>query len=82
MKDSEFLEWLRTRLLHVYGENENLDYIHKLSKLISFHEKVEKGEFMVTPMLPVDPTADAEVEAYIKRRMKDWRSPPASEEVG
>lgn len=34
MKDKKFLIWLRDRLIHVYGENENVDFIHKLNRII------------------------------------------------
>lgn len=32
--DSEHLQWLHDRLVNVYGENENFDYMHRLRKII------------------------------------------------
>ncbi len=34
MKDREFLMWLHERLEHVHGENDLLDYMHKLRNII------------------------------------------------
>lgn len=33
MKDREFLIWLKDRLVHVYGESPNVDFVHKLDKI-------------------------------------------------
>ena len=33
MNDKEFLEWLIDRLVHVYGESPNMDFIHRLRKI-------------------------------------------------
>ena len=33
MKDKEFLEWLIDRLVHVYGESPNVDFIHRLRSM-------------------------------------------------
>lgn len=33
MNDKEFLEWLIDRLVHVYNESPNTDFIHKLRKI-------------------------------------------------
>lgn len=30
MSDKEFLEWVADRLVHVYGESKNADFVHKL----------------------------------------------------
>jgi len=30
MKDSEFLNWIADRLINVYGETENVDFVIKL----------------------------------------------------
>lgn len=40
MKDKEFLEWLIDRLVHVYGESPNVDFIHKLKKIADNIEKI------------------------------------------
>lgn len=29
-EDNEFLNWLADRLVHVYGESPNVDFVHKL----------------------------------------------------
>jgi hypothetical protein len=41
MKDSEFLFWLRGRLINVYGEDPHIDYVQKL---YSIARKVEDDE--------------------------------------
>ena len=33
MTDKEFLSWVADRLVHVYGESENVDFVHKLRKI-------------------------------------------------
>ena len=33
MKDKEFLNQIADRLVHVYGENENIDFIIRLRKI-------------------------------------------------
>lgn len=32
-KDNEFLNWLADRLVHVYGESPNVDFVHKLREI-------------------------------------------------
>lgn len=32
-KDSDFIRWLRTRMVVLYSENPNADYMHRLQKL-------------------------------------------------
>lgn len=34
MNDKIFLQWLHDRLIHVYGENENTDFLHKLRAIV------------------------------------------------
>jgi len=34
-KDKEFLQWLLDRLIYVYRESENVDFVHKLRNIIS-----------------------------------------------
>lgn len=34
MKDKDFLMWIHDRLVHVYKENENVDFSHKLRNII------------------------------------------------
>jgi hypothetical protein len=38
MTDTEFLEWLIDRLVDVYGENPNVDFIHRLRKIATKSE--------------------------------------------
>jgi hypothetical protein len=38
MGDREFLAWIRDRLVHVYGESPNVDFIRRLDQIISAHE--------------------------------------------
>ena len=33
MSDREFLEWIRDRIVHVYGESPNVDFVQKLGKI-------------------------------------------------
>jgi hypothetical protein len=33
MKDSEFLDWIADRLVHVYGDKPNVDFIIKLRSM-------------------------------------------------
>lgn len=41
MKDSDFLYWLRDRLVNVYGEDPHLDFVMKLNEIA---KKMEKDE--------------------------------------
>ena len=40
-KDSEHLQWIHDRLQHVYHENPNFDFMHRLREII---ETVKKSE--------------------------------------
>ena len=33
MTDKEFLSWVADRLVHVYGESQSVDFVHKLRKI-------------------------------------------------
>ena len=35
MSDKDFLQWIHDRLIHVYGENLKVDYLHRLRKIIN-----------------------------------------------
>lgn len=35
-KDRDFLMWIHDRLHHVYGENELIDYMHRLRAIIEY----------------------------------------------
>jgi len=41
MKDSDFLYWLRDRLINVYGEDPHLDFVMKFNEIV---KKMEKDE--------------------------------------
>ncbi len=34
MTDTEFLNWIYERLVHVHGESPNVDYMHRLKRII------------------------------------------------
>lgn len=34
MTDKEFLNWIIDRLIHVYGESPNVDFVHRLRKIV------------------------------------------------
>lgn len=40
-KNSEHLQWLHDRMVNVYGENENVDYLHRFRKII---KEIKDGE--------------------------------------
>lgn len=33
MSDKDFLNWVGDRLVHVYGESENVDFVRRLRKI-------------------------------------------------
>ena len=39
-KDREFLEWIANRLVEVYGESPNVDFVLKLRQIACPHERV------------------------------------------
>jgi len=34
VSDKEFLAWLLARLVNVYGESENVDFVHRLRRIV------------------------------------------------
>jgi hypothetical protein len=32
--DAEFLRWLKDRLIHVYGESPNMDFVQRLGRIV------------------------------------------------
>lgn len=34
MTDKEFLSWIYNRMIYKYGENENVDYLHRFKRII------------------------------------------------
>ena len=61
MNDKEFLQWIHDRIVHRYGENKNMDFMHRLRKIITTtgnnittesadiqtHEIDEDGDFII-----------------------------------
>lgn len=43
MTDSEFLTWIRDRIVHVYGESPNVDFVLRLGQVI---DKTKRSEAM------------------------------------
>ncbi len=35
LTDAEFLRWIRDRLVHVYNESPNVDFVHRLNAIIA-----------------------------------------------
>lgn len=55
--DSEFLSWLADRLVHVYGENPNVDFVHatrRIAAALASPPSVPAGFMLV----PIEPTPD------------------------
>ena len=42
MKDSEFLTWIKNRIVYTYGESENADFVHRLEEIIKNVENIEQ----------------------------------------
>lgn len=43
MSDAEFLNWVADRLVHVYGESENVDFVLKLRRLAKEVRSTREG---------------------------------------
>jgi hypothetical protein len=43
MTDKEFLSWVADRLVHVYGESESVDFVHKLRKISQRKPLTDEG---------------------------------------
>ena len=41
MTDKEFLQWIYERLVYVHKTNPNLDYMHRLKKIIETTEDIQ-----------------------------------------
>lgn len=83
MKKSEFLDWLKWKLVHSYGESENADFCNNLQRVIDFHKRVEDGRIKLTYMSPAEEAKDDEIHQLtsLDRHSKKWWKPPVSEEV-
>lgn len=44
MNDSQFLYWLRDRLINVYGEDPHVDFVQKLNELARKMKKDENSK--------------------------------------
>lgn len=42
LRDAEFLSWMADRLVFVYGESPNIDFVHYLRRLATEAEKKER----------------------------------------
>jgi hypothetical protein len=45
MSDKEFLTWISDRLVHVYKENPNYDYMLRFQRIIQRIEELEEIEW-------------------------------------
>ena len=50
MTDHEFLAWLADRLVFVYHENPNSDFVHRLRRIAGFPPKLCGAKYGVTGM--------------------------------
>lgn len=52
MKDRDFLFWLAKRLVNVYGEDENIDFVNKLKNVAAaIHEEQETPNMAPSPQM-------------------------------
>lgn len=47
MTDSEFLTWIRDRLIFVYGESSDVDFVLRLGEIIAKLDRSEKMEELI-----------------------------------
>ena len=52
MNDLEFLQWIHDRMVFVHGENKNVDYLHRLRRIIA---------------APTDPVVEANRQLLLDR---------------
>lgn len=50
MGDRDFLIWIRDRLIHQHGENENVDYMHKLTSIINDYDSNKLTPNLTNPV--------------------------------
>ena len=77
MKNREFLMWLHERLVHVHGENEMYDYMHKLRTIIADTPAWKETQNVAQPKLE---ELKKRLERQDKEREEDER-PPTKEEL-
>jgi hypothetical protein len=63
MSNKEFLNWIADRLVHVYGESPNVDFVHKL-RAIAEAEKQEPVAYMYPDDLKEFETREMSAHAY------------------
>lgn len=51
MTDSQFLSWLRDRLIFVYGESPNVDFVLRLERIVKEMENRELVANAINKML-------------------------------
>ena len=64
MNDKEFLNWVADRLVHVYGESENVDFVLKLRQIAGAQPAGES----VDPRMEALAAAEKQVENAAARR--------------
>ena len=47
MTDKEFLSWIYDRMIYKYGENENMDYLHRFKRIIDSLQEEPDPQFKV-----------------------------------
>lgn len=47
MTDKEFLSWIYDRMIYKYGENENVDYLHRFKRIIDSLQEEPRPQFKV-----------------------------------
>jgi hypothetical protein len=64
MRDKDFLRWIHERLIHVHGENENVDYLMKLRSIVESTD-AEK----VTPNMGAPTVSDLSILRSMSEEM-------------
>lgn len=79
MTDSEFLSWLRDRLIYVYGESPSVDFVLRLGEIIEKLElqEIQKKHFNDTlqemkEKFENDPTRKTHLRCPCIFRMGGW----------
>jgi hypothetical protein len=66
MKDSEFVKWIADRIVNVYGESENVDFIHRLRKVVENLEHTEYKESNISEMSNNDNETPNNGDGYLE----------------
>lgn len=51
MKNSEHLQWLHDRIINVYGESENIDFLIRFRKIIEDIKNVEDIRYLTKDVM-------------------------------